>query len=443
MRLKSSIGSLADGTLPATFEGLKSQVGLEWVESALRKSGIATVRRRKLPAEQVVWLVVGMALYRDRPIMEVVNRLNLVLPAENGKRRGISNSGIISARNRVGVEPVEELFRTTARTWALESANRHRWRGLMVLGGDGTMMRVPESAENREEFGLPGSARRTAGYPQVRAVGWMVLRSHLLLDFALAGCKTGEVSLAGPVIERVPDESLTILDRGFVHYFLWHKLSAQGLNRHWLVRGKKNLKWRGVKRLGRGDDLVEIKFSPALRAEHPELPEAFLARVVRYRRKGFRPQILLTSLLDPLRYPASEIVELYHERWELELGYDEIKTDMLERLEAVRSEAPKRVRQEVWGLAVAYNLMRREMETAALEWKVPPWRISFRWSLRLIRDLFIWAAGASPGSLPKMLKNLRLDMRDFILPPRRSQRRYKRHVKIKMSNYPRNAMHPA
>lgn len=441
MVLGSSFAALGDGTLPASFEGLKSHIDLSWIQEALERCGVATVRRRKLPAEQVVWLVIGMALYRDRPIAELVDRLDLLWPGADGKKQDITNGGVISARNRVGADPLEELFHTTARHWALESADRLRWRGLRVLGADGTMMRVPDTAENREEFGLPASARRSAGYPQIRAVGLMVLRSHLLLDFTFAGCKTGEVPLACSLLERVPDHSLTILDRGFVHYFLWWMLRSMGEDRHWLVPTKKNLVWRVVKRMGRGDDLVEIAFSPALRQAHPELPETFLARAIRYRRKGFRSRVLLTSLLDPMSHPAAEIVELYHERWELEMGYDEIKTDMLERLETIRSESPERVKQEVWGLAVGYNLIRREMEAAASAWKVPPRRISFRWSLRLIRDLFMWASTASPGSLPKMLKKLRIDMEDFILPPRRSSRRYKRHVKIKMSNYARNDEH--
>ena len=443
MGLASSLVSLGDGTLPASFEGLKSQVDIEWVASSLAKSGVATVRKRKLPAEQVVWLAVGMALYRDRPISEVVNRLDLVLPDENGQKQGVSNRAIVAARNRVGAEPIENLFRTTAQQWALESAKRHLWQGLMVLGADGTSMRVPDSAENRRTFGLPGSRKNTAGYPQIRAVGLMVLRSHLLLDFAFAGFKIGEITLATPLIKRTPDYSLTILDRFYHSYLLWHQIRTQGEERHWLVRGRKNLKYRVIERLGRGDELVEIEFPRALRKKHPELPATFLARVVRYRRKGFRARALWTSLLDPEKYPAVEIAELYHERWELEVGYDEIKTEMLERLEAIRSVAPERVRQEVWGLAVAYNLVRQEMEAAALEWGVAPRRISFAGSLRAVRDLFMWAAVASPGSLPKMLKGLRLEMRHFILPPRRSERRYRRHVKIKMTHYPRNYEHPA
>lgn len=444
MGLASALVSLSDGSLPASFEGLKSQVDIKWVRSALATHGVATVRNRKLPAEQVVWLAVGMALYRDRPIPDIVRRMDLVLPDANGKRQTVSEGAITPARDRVGAEPLRELFETTAQHWALASAERHRWHGLMVLGADGTSLRVPDSPENRETFGLPGSKRRSAGYPQIKAVGLMVLRSHLLLDFAFAGCRqAGEMTLAAPLLARVPPHSVTLLDRGFVNYCLLHQIRSGGEERHWLVRGKKNLKWTVVKKLGRGDALVEIEFPPALRKEHPELPRAFQARVVHYRRKGFRPQFVLTSLLDEKQYPAAEIAELYHERWELELGYDEIKTHTLEREEAIRSKTPERVAQEVWGLATAYNLVRHEMEAVAADQGVAPSRISFRGSLRLIRDLFYWAEVAKPGKFPKMIRDMRVEMRELVLPPRRSARRYQRRVKIKMSGYLRNDEHPA
>lgn len=168
-----------------------------------------------------------------------------------------------------------------------------------------------------------------------------------------------------------------------------------------------------------------------------------MARAIRYQRKGFRPRVLLTSLLSPEAFPATEIAELYHERWELERGYDEIKTHPLERILALRSQTPERIRQEVWGLSVAYNRVRREMEAVVAQWKRPPRRIRFRGALVLIRDLFIWAATASPGPLPKMIEGMRLDMQQRILPQRRSGRRYPRHVKIKMSNDARNDKHPA
>ena len=91
-----------------------------------------------------------------------------------------------------------------------------------------------------------------------------------------------------------------------------------------------------------------------------ELPTHFDARAIRYQRKGYPPQLLLTSLVDATRYPAAELRALYHERWEIELGFGEIKTDMLERLETIRSKSRAAVEQEMWGVLVAYNLVRVE-----------------------------------------------------------------------------------
>ena len=99
----------------------------------------------------------------------------------------------------------------------------------------------------------------------------------------------------------------------------------------------------------------------------PSLPKTWRARAITYQRKGFRPQTLLTSLLDAKTYPRDEVAELYHERWELELGYDEIKTELLESRECIRSKSPERVEQELLGILLAYNLIRFEMSSVARE----------------------------------------------------------------------------
>lgn len=442
MKVTSSLVALTDGTLPVSFEGLKSHVDVEWIREALERGGVGKLRKRKLSAEDIVWLVIGMALYRDEPMVDVVHRLDLVLPDNKGKPGSITKGAIPQARERIGIDPLKELFQITAQHWARESAERHRWRGLMVLGGDGSTLRVPDTAENRKAFHLPKTGRSTSGYPQVRIAVLMVLRSHLWLDFDFADCQTGEGTVAWPLVQRVPSDSVTILDRYYVDYEQLYRLTTNEKNRHWLIRARKNLKWRVVKRLGRGDDLVEIEFPRALRKTHPDLPRTFMARAIRYRRKGFRPSTLLTSLLDPVVYPSGEIVELYHERWELELGYDELKTDVLQQEEAIRSETPDGVHQELWGIAIAYNLVRREMDLVAREMELSPRRISFILSLRLIRDLFGWAAVAKPGRLPKMIHQMRTRMKRLVLPPRKGERRYPRHVKIKMSGYVRNHGHP-
>ena len=159
-------------------------------------------------------------------------------------------------------------------------------------------------------------------------------------------------------------------------------------------------------------------------------------RAVRYRRKGFSPQLLLTSLRDPIEYPAAELTELYHERWELELGYDELKTELLDRKEAICSRKPDGVKQELWGILLAYNLIRLEMARIAAEADVAPTRISFVEAMRLIRDEWEWLTVTSPAAIPKRLETMRRNVQRYILPPRRS-RTFPRAVKIKMSSYDR------
>lgn len=433
----AAIGPMA-GT--ETFETLSRAVDPQWIRSVLEATGTATVRRRKLPAEHAIWTVIGMALFRDQPILAVVHHLDLVLPpsASSTAPGFVTGSAVAQARNRLGAAPLAQLFELTASHWAHASAEKHRWRGLAVYGVDGTALRIPDTPENERDFGRPGSGRGAAGYPQLRMVGLMVLRSHVLAGLSLGAWSTGEITLAESLWEKIPEQSVTILDRGFLSYALLYRLQATGTERHWLIRAKANLKWSIVKKLGPNDSLVEITVPRNLRSKNPDLPETLLVRAVRYRRRGFRPQTLLTSLVNSETYPASEVATLYHERWELELGFDEIKTHTLEREEALRSQAPERVRQEVWGLAIAYNLVRLHMEHVAQHAGLPPVRISFRGSLLQLRYLWTTAWIISPGTLPRVLERLHRDLSLLILPPRR-ERRYPRVVKIKMSNYPRNA----
>jgi hypothetical protein len=353
---------LAASIAPETgLDVFSSELDLDTIRRALEATGTATIRRRKLPAEHVVWIVVGMGLFRDRPIQDVVRHLNLVLPdAKRPRGLGrITGGAIVQARDRLGSEPLAVLFGDTADNWATASADKHRWRGLAVYGIDGSTLRIPDTEENEAAFGRPGASRGRAAYPQVRVVALMVLRSHVLAAAEFGPSTSSELKLAAKLWPLLADDSITLIDRGFISYKVFHDIRSGGKNRHWLTRAKAKLTFRVVKRLGRGDDLVELPINRHLRRTHPDLPEALQVRAIRYQRRGFRPQTLLTSLLDSTRYPASEIAELYHERWELELGFDEIKTHTLDREEALRSRTPERIRQELWGLAIGYNLVLR------------------------------------------------------------------------------------
>src|SRR6267143_2128815 len=340
---------------PESFARLLSSIDADWIAEALEASGVDTIRKRRLPAEQVVWLVLGMALYRDWSISRVVSHLHLALPGKSG--RGVVPSASVQARARLGDEPMRWLFERCAQTWAHQSADRYRYRGLALYGVDGTTVRTLDSADNRAHFGGQSSGDRgMSGYPQARVVTLMALRSHLLAAARFAPYAVGETTLAEELWPQLPNDSLCIVDREFLAVKCLSAIEDPSRNRHWMTRAKTTTRWRTVKRLGKGDELVELEFSDQTRRVNPGMPERWLVRAVRYERKGFRPQTVLTSLTDPKRFPARELVGLYHERWELELGFDEVKTELLERAEALRSKTPRRVAQELWSLGLLYNL---------------------------------------------------------------------------------------
>jgi len=407
----------------------------EWIDEALAATGTATVRRRRLPAEQVVWLVIGMCLFRDQSMRELVSMLDLALPGSRGIR--VAPSSIVQARARLGDEPLRWLFERTATTWAHTSARTYDWRGLALYGVDSTTLRVPDSPENRTHFG--GQNTRwdsTSGYPLARLATLMALRSHILAGARFGPIGTHETILADEMWPSIPDHSLAIVDRGFFSARILIGLERGGIERHWLTRARSNLASTRIERFASGDEIVELKVSREARVKDPSMPETWRMRAIRYQRRGFKPQLLLTSMLDPKRFPVDELVALYHERWEIELGYNEVKRVMLAREETTRSRSPRGVAQELWALALAYNLVRFEAERVAIAAGVPPIRVSFIAALRFIESAFRRWDVESGGRLPERLRHLREDLSHYILPERR-QRSYPRAVKIKMSNYDR------
>lgn len=401
----------------------------EWIDQALRLSGKASIRRRKLPADKAIWLVIGTALYANMSISRVVEHMRLVVDGL------LAPSAAIRARIRLGAEPVRLLFEAIAGAWS--RIGEEKWRGLAVYGLDGSHLRVDDSDVNASHFGRPKGGRGVSGYPQLRMVALMNLSSRMLAG-AAAGCwKESEVSLARDLWRKVPKNSLTIIDRGFLSAAVLLEILGQKDNSHFLIRLKSTSVYTLTRLLPDGSAIATIGVSPAVRKALPDAPKTLVVRLISYHHLGGQPGILMTSLLDEAAYPADEIVSVYHKRWELEVAFDELKTHFRMRREALRSRTVEGVYQEFWALMVAYNLLRREMAEVAVKYDVSPSRISFTGALILVHNFFAAAAVCSrPGVLPAELADLDLRLgKSMILPERRSDRRLPRQVKIKMSNY--------
>jgi hypothetical protein len=110
----------------------------------LQLSSSATIRRRRLPTDQVLWLVLGMALFRNEPVSEVARRLNICAQGLASDSL-LARSGVCQARQRLGAEPMQWLFRQTGDCWGKARYPGDDWHGLQVLAADGAVLRTPDT----------------------------------------------------------------------------------------------------------------------------------------------------------------------------------------------------------------------------------------------------------------------------------------------------------
>lgn len=427
--------------VPESLCTFQQSIPLEWVQQALELTNKSSIRRRKLPAELVVWLVVAMGLFRDRSIAEVVSKLDLSV--QNAAGDTVAPSAIPQARQRLTYEPLAKLFGITGQHWAQQEDSHDTWHGLNLFSVDGTQFRTADTNELATHFGrIKHSATRSTEYPVVRLCALSSLRSRLIRDVVFGPSADGEVTYAKQLVGKVPNHSLTIFDRCYLSAELLVNWQRAQSGSHWMVPLKSNTKYNILHRYSDHDFLVEMAVSAHARKLDPSLPEHWTARLVLYPAVTGKRHIqgVLSSLTDTRLYPAQDIRDVYFERWEIENSYAELKHQMLEDSILLRSQSVDGVYQEIWGVLLAYNLVRVEISRIATEANVSPLRISFVMALRDIQDEILWCAIAAPGSIPTKLKVMRERVKRYILPEKR-KRPKERTVRISKTRYPVRSKH--
>lgn len=426
---------LVTADLPAPdWRRLGEHLPDEWIENALAHTGKASIRRRRLPAQQVVWLVIALALFRHRSVRQVLAELDLALP--DLKDRCATDSAVTQARLRLGEDPLAWLFAVTVNHWQLQDAKRYDFHGLRLLAMDGTTLKLADSAANREHFGSPSFANRAvASYPHARMVSLSELGTQLVLAANFGPYTVGEKSYALPLRDAIPDGSLTIFDKGFLSAELLHGLCMSGEQRHFLIPAKANTTWTIIEG-DTSDAQVEMKVSAQARKQEPALPKLWRARAVATVDADDKPVYLLTSLTDQKRFPAQTIIECYRRRWQIETSYREIKQSMMGMALSLRSHSVEATRQEIWGMLIAYNLVRLEMARAAQHARCPPTEISFIMALHAFQLEMMHAAaqqaqGGLPGILLRMRKRMIQELNVY-----RPDRKFDRVTKAKPQRYP-------
>ena len=387
------------------------------IDEVLTQTGRREQRSRLLPAHVMVRFAQAMCLFFDDDYEEVMRKLVGSLRSMGSWQdawRIPSTSAITQARQRLGADPLRVLFERAAVPVA-GRGTKGAWLGprrLMAI--DGSLLDVPDTAENTEAFGRLGRGPKAGVFPKVRVVGLGECGSHAIVGAAMGSCRVGEQTLAPALLGALEPDMLVMADRNFFSYALWRDALATGAALLWRVSASVELPV--IDRLDDGS-YVSLVLNPKVtgarrrkllqRARAGEqLPEdaAIAVRVLEYEipdRNGNGTGeliCLITSILDPSDAPAAQLAAAYHERWEFEGLLDELKTHQRGPGRVLRSKSPEMVRQEIWALLLTHYAIRKLMCHAADEADIDPDRLSFIRSLRVVRRHVTDQAAFSPST---------------------------------------------
>jgi hypothetical protein len=274
------------------------------------------------------------------------------------------------------------------------------YRGWRWVSLDGSCLEVADEAAHREAFGTPGTQHGRTGYPQLRFVSLLENGTHALFGVTLGGYRDAEVTLAHETVRYLKPGMLCLADRGLSGSPLWDAACRTGAHLLWCVA--KNRRLPVLKRLDDGSYLSQIEPAPQTRQKMgaQDVPPREV-RVIEYRLPCTQPIYrLMTTLLDPATAPAQELAALYQQRWSIETTFAEIKTTLKGADVALRSKTPELVRQEFWGLLLAYHAVRKLMLEAALARDRSPTVLSFKHNVSIMRRKLPASGAIPPRAVP-------------------------------------------
>lgn len=355
---------------------------LDRVRAVLEACGAQSKRRRGLPHDVLVYLVMCMCLYRNAAYEEVLSLVVEGLRQVYGdmiEATKVNKSAISLARTRVGAKSFETLYREQVKAVAPLQALGVAWRGYRVMALDGSTLELPDEIENAKYYGYPSASRGDVAFPQLRFCALAECGSHSLIGARMAPYSTGEQTLAHEVLSAASEEMLILADRGFAGWPLWQRGIATGAKL--LIRARQSQVLPVIERLSDGSFISQLYESP----KHRRQQCGCTIRVVEYKLdEGTEIYRLMTNLLDPTAAPADELATLYHRRWTVETALDELKS-MLNDSRILRSKTPALVEQEFYALLTAHSAIRRLMTEAGVRTAQASEDLSFTHAVNVIR----------------------------------------------------------
>jgi hypothetical protein len=410
---------------PGHLGELTQIVPFEMVDAALAETGSVQQRIRDLPSRVVVYLLLAGALFAGCGYRQVWARM--VAGLDGLASADPSAAGLAAARRRVGAAPLRALFDLLAGPAAGPATRGVRWHDRLLTAVDGTIAGCPETPANLAVYCKGGGPHGGTGFPLVRVLALVACGTRTVLGAVFGPTTRGELHYARQLLSALGPDVLLLADRNFAAADLLGAIAETGADL--LIRVKAGRRLPVCARCGDGSWISRIG-----RVEVRVICCAITIATT----EGRRSEVYqLITTIGAGEAPAGELVRLYHQRWEIETAYLELKQSILGG-RVLRARTPAGVEQEIYALLVTYQSLRIAICDATLtQPDIDPDRGSFTVALNTARDQVIKAAGVIAATTIDLLGTIGRQVLDHLLPDRRcrtSPRVVKRAISVYAPN---------
>lgn len=400
-------------------------------------------RERPYCTRRTFWCFLWQIFNENTTCREVVRQLQALLALHGLLNLDSENSAYCQARARLPARLLEQGLTDSAQAAERQAPERRWLQGRPLKAADGSTVILADTPQNQKKYPQQRGQKPGCGFPIMRLSVVFSLRSGAVLQVATGSFYQHELRLFQTLQNEFQPGDIVIYDRAAGHYVMAAGLRLQNMDLISRVLGRR-IDCRRGQRLGKRDRLVVWQKGPQkpayLTAEQwAAFPPQITVRVLKLTvaRKGCRTQrlTLVTTLLDPVKYPAAEIAEAYLRRWRLELCLDDLKTTL--GMETLHCLSPAMVEKELLAFLIAHNLLRWVMAQAARTHAVDLDRISFAGTVDGFRHFASAMAQAKTAKKRQQLWDELLRTLADDLVPERPGRREPRAVKRRPKAYPR------
>jgi hypothetical protein len=406
-------------------------------------------RDRIYPLARVFWSWIWQVLQPNASCREVVQQLDALFSLHGRRPISDGTSAYCQARAKIHIPMLDKALESSARSAQRKAKPPVRLRQRAIRIVDGTAIRLADTPANRKAYPLVANQFKTPGFPLLKLVGLFCPSSGALLGHATGTVAHSELRLLLGLKDSLNTGDILVGDRAYGCYVIAASIRNQGCDLVARLNNRtRTVDFRRAKRRLGPSDAVFVWAKPkawpspmTTPEQWDALPEELEVRILRRRieRPGFRTReiCVVTTLLDPVAYPADEIMETYQQRWRMEMCLDDLKTSL--GMENLRGRTPGMVARELRVFLCAHNLLRWVMATAAQAGDVDLERISFTGTLDGLRQWTSAMAMAKGSGRKKQVRELWRRLLVSLaggLVPLRPGRQEPRAVK-KRSKYPR------